>query len=391
MLANVSSRGHRVSSHRNATGLRHGAEPSAQIWVGGDGKMRYFYRPALLTLQAGLLSSNISAQVTSWDYPKLRELKAGDLFIFVGVFSLDSMTRHFKNLTASGVLTVFYATEADFGHPCSQKQKLHVREVWEYTQSNVLCCAGASRRPWRYVPPGYIPREVLASTSSSALTPQLTFVGSANVHYDKRRSCLRQVARGLMMTSVNGSTHPKLGYCVDKLCSPAECLGSCGLRVRYSLFDDNRMNGELTRSSSYLNVHKACNGSALVSNAACESFRFAPLLSAGAEIFSEHCHSADEREYEGLIKFGQVGELAAAAAVSWRSSDVSTARARAHAFKERFAPSAIFERAGITAMLSDHRARWRAVGRQHHQHLDASNLTQQTGQATTLRPAYCRQ
>ena len=39
--------------------------------------------------------------------------------------------------------------------------------------------------------------------AASAVTAKhLSFIGSSNVHYDKRRSCLRKVARGLMLAPI---------------------------------------------------------------------------------------------------------------------------------------------------------------------------------------------
>ena len=102
------------------------------------------------------LCKHATAQLTSWQWSVLEDLGPGDVFIFVGVASLDPFKRRPKALTDKGVLTGFYSTEADFAHKCSLKQSIHVREVWEYNQSNVLCCQSFSRRPWRYGRPGYI-------------------------------------------------------------------------------------------------------------------------------------------------------------------------------------------------------------------------------------------
>lgn len=373
-------------------------EPHAHIWISNDAKMRYFYRPALLTLQAGLLSANITAQLTSWQWSVLEDLGPGDVFIFVGVASLDPFKRRLKALTDKGVLTVFYSTEADFAHKCSLKQSIHVREVWEYTQSNVLCCQSFSRRPWRYVPPGYIPRTQIAASAATA--KHLSFIGSSNVHYDKRRSCLRKVARGLMLAADSSTSERNLTQCADRLCMPGFCAKTCSLRIRNGLLDDSKWDKELSGTASFLNVHKGCNGSALASVAACESFRFAPLLSAGAEIFSEHCHPADEAEYAGLIQFAPVGDLPKLAATSWRDGDVDGPQRRLEAFKQRFSPSVIFERAGITAMLAANRAVWQIGGRQAHLHVRNSSgrwgvpagggeFSSQVGSALLPRPSHC--
>lgn len=381
--------------------VRHGkrsnrTSPSAHIWMSNDAKIRFFYRPALLTIQAGLLSANLTAQITSWQWSVLEDLGPGDFFAFVGVHGLDPFKRHLKALTSQGVYTVFYSTEADFGHSCSDKQGIHVREVWEYTQSNVLCCKGTySRRPWRYVPPGYIPRTTLAP--STMVANQLTFIGSANVHYDKRRSCLRKMARGLMPPNPNANvTKAQIAFCEDKVCVPGNCAKMCALRVRSLLYDDTRLDKELNQTASFLNVHKACFANATTSIAACESFRFAPLLSAGAEVFSEHCHPADEAEYSGLIHFAPVDDLSEAVLSSWREGARSSPMQRAEAFKQRFHPRAIFERAGITAALQANAVRWRDRGRHSHSHPWNSNSSGAVVadwrplSSHAERPAYCK-
>ena len=358
----------RHAKHSNRT------SPSAHIWISNDARMQFYYRPALLTIHAGLLSANLTAQVTSWQWPILDDLGPGDFFAFIGVSGIEQMKRHLKTLTSHGVYTVFYSTEADFAVSCGVKQSYHVREVWEYTQSNVLCCSGASRRTYRYVPPGYIPRSVLSSSSAKA--KQLSFVGSANVHYDKRRRCLRNIARGLMTLSPNPNVNEsRVAYCEDKVCLPGDCAKVCALRIRSMLTNDVRLDNELKGTASFLNVHKACHANATASVAACESFRFAPLLSAGAQIFSEHCHPADEEEYRGLIHFASPDDLPKAVIASWQADEGArtSAHRRAELFKQRFDPIAIFQRAGITAALRANVAHWRRGGR--HSHLHSSNAS----------------
>jgi hypothetical protein len=384
---------------------------SAYIWVGPTPKMRFFYRPALLTLQEGLQHANISAEI-NYDTRKLHTvlptLGPGDMFVWVGVNGLDDVVRPLRNLTLHGVFTVFYSTEADFAHPCAQKQAIHVREVWEYTRSNVVCCAATSRRPWRYVPPGYLPAKQL-TTSSLPSTQRMTFIGSASIYYDKRRSCLRQVARGLMVSDRARGSKLEANFtedCSRRLCASAACAGSCPLHVLAKAFDDRSWDAALQQTSTFLNVHKACNGSATASNAACESFRLSPLLSAGAHVFSEHCHEADEEEYDGLVHFARVTDIGDATRALWRSTGPSP-RQRAAIFAERFAPSSIFQRAGLFETLAEFRAsrhRRRHSGTGHGAGLRHANQTAHPSHAHAghvptdesllapagIRPAYCK-
>ena len=339
---------------------------SAQIWV-GEGSRRgnrkavshFMYRPALLTLQAGLLSAGITASI-NYDLrllrPALKAISPADLFIWMGALDLDAIGAFaLHNLTVRGVLTVYYSTEADAWHSCAQKQKLVVREVWEYSRSNTLCCNGVYRKPWRFVPPGFIPGGQLAQPSAEQ---QLVFIGSNSRWYDMRQRCLGQIDIGLKLTRASGALPHMTASCESSFCALPDCGNySCPLRVSNTAHSDLSWKLELQRTSTFLNLHKACNDSA-VYTAACETFRFAPLLSAGAAIVSEHCHSADEADYEGLVNFAPVADLAAAATASWRdhARGATSVHERSALFAERFSPAAIFERAGITAMLAAHQA-----------------------------------
>lgn len=346
------------------------AAPSAQIWVGGSSlpssrkhgdrkaKFHFMYRPALLTLQAGLHSAGITASI-NYDLrllrPALKGISPADLFIWVGVLDLDDTGAFaLHNLTVRGVLTVYYSTEADAWHSCAEKQKLIVREVWEYSRSNTLCCNGVYRKPWRFVPPGFIPGGQLARPAAEQ---QLVFIGNTRA-YDKRQRCLEQIDLGLKLTRASRALPHIAARCESSYCALPDCGNySCPLRISSTAHSNLSWSLELQRTSTFLNLHKACNYSA-AHTAACETFRFASLLSAGAAIVSEHCHSADEADYEGLVNFAPVADLAAAATASWRdhARGATSVHERAALFAKRFSPAAIFERAGITAMLAAHQA-----------------------------------
>jgi len=220
----------------------------------------------------------------------------------------------------------------------------------------------------------------------------MVFIGSMNVWYDKRRSCVREVARGLMLAHTNG-TEPaaNVTMCSKYFCQHEQCAASCRLQLRGHLLSDQGWTQELSSASTFLNVHKACYTNRSQSDAACESFRLAPLLSAGAMVFSEHCHRSDEREYTGLVHFAPVVQLGAAAVASWRQEAIDGIilgpRKRAAAFAERFAPAVIFERAGITAMLAAHRA---GDQRNWNGFRGTSHDTNRSVGPTLRRPAYCR-
>ena len=79
-----------------------------------------------------------------------------------------------------------------------------------------------------------------------------------------------------------------------------------------------------------------------------EAVRFAVLLAVGARVVSEHANPADEREFEGLVEFVPLAELAQATTRAL-AAEAGSAAAQAQSdriaiFRERFAPRAIFER-----------------------------------------------
>ena len=132
--------------------------------------------------------------------------------------------------------------------------------------------------------------------------------------------------------------------CVHGFCAGANCAAlGCSLRLRNTAYDEASFDRQLQAGETYFSVHKHCNLTAVSSFMACESFRFAPLLSAGALVFSEHCHPEDERAYEGLVQFATISELGWQVDGEWRRLQ-STAPQRAAIFAQRFAPASILTR-----------------------------------------------
>ena len=374
----------------------------------------YMMQPAVLTLEAGFAANNFStilgggppALITSG---LLESLGPADVFVWVGVGNMEwRVNRHatgffvqttLQQLTARGVLTVFYSTESFMHMSCVKKRSLPVREIWEYTRTNTLCCPDdpAAARV-RYVPPGYHQRLHLAGSlvtggHSRASTPpkarvappRLVFFGSAVSWYWMRYSCLRHVATGLIRSWAQ--TDPQRAPQLNPQCASTAC-GRCAnaLCPLYTAHDatDARSWDTLVGGNRYfLNVHKICDWATndvdpfASSNASCESFRLASLLSAGAEVFSEHCHPADEAEYRGLVRFLPIANISDEVMAAWRAANrsststsriadggadqastdqgPSSAETRAREFSTRFAPAAIFDRAGITKLLAAHR------------------------------------
>lgn len=339
---------------------------AAQVWVPSwvNFKMEFMMRPAVLTIFEGLKSLNrsVSLHKKQSDLNLIRDLQPGDVLIWVGVGALTTMEAHVLNHTVDGVMVVFYSTEAFFAHSCRAKQSLPVHEIWEYSMSNIHHCARVASLPYRYVPPGYVPRKHLPAATAYAKPNTLAFLGSNAGFYDKRRACLRAVAHHLMVADRGGShdetPHVRnMSHCARDFCAPMNCTSSCALRVHQSTYADNSLDTLLRSGAAFLNVHKACNLSATSSVASCEAFRFSPLLSAGAAVFSEHCHPGDEEQYEDLVTFLPIKKLGAAVVDYWRDESPNAMQQRTNLFATRFAPAAIFERAGIPAALNANRIR----------------------------------
>lgn len=345
----------------------------ALVWTAAHATIRHMYLPAVLTLVEGLNAANVSVSVqhdTRNMTEEVSKLVAGDLFIWVGVWSLpDTGKPLLHRLTSQGVYTVFYSTEANFACPCKKKEDLNTREVWEYSMSNLLCCKPTANIPWRYIPPGYHPPSQLARSSPQE-AERLIFLGSTSKWYDKRRACLRQVALMLMQPSsiIDNST------CAKSMCGPAcgcdatrtmagPFLHACGTPGCSLGFLSTQKEGEIgnviAQNSAFVNLHKACNISATSSKSACESFRFAVLLSSGVQVFSEHCHEADEQVYAGLVQFLPVPHIGKAVRDFWGDSQrhgharsaAEYARTKSAAFAQRFGAATIFERAGVMPIL----------------------------------------
>ena len=112
-------------------------------------------QPAVQTIRAGLEANNFMTILGNGPIELLHSnvlstYGPGDVFVWAGVSNLEwtfakDDPRMFvrdamRNLTAKGVLTVFYSTESYLHMSCDEKRALPVREIWEYTRTNVLCC-----------------------------------------------------------------------------------------------------------------------------------------------------------------------------------------------------------------------------------------------------------
>lgn len=362
--------------------------------------IHFMMLPAVQTVQAGLEANGFATTLGGGPLELLhsavlRELGVGDVFVWVGVGNLEwtfaaNDTRMvvrdvMRNLTAKGVLTVFYSTESFLSMPCSEKRALPVREIWEYTRSNVLCCPDdPSTVRVRFVPPGYVARSTLAgatrATGSAPVRrvadrpdapPRLLFFGSVVQWYWLRKRCMVRIAQDIVNGWATGNERSaRAAAALNRQCLVTACdqcnASLCPIVIKHSMSEDSHWDATIGKHLFHLNVHKACEFGLTLSdpsaalNVSCESFRIATLLSAGADVYSERCHPTDEQEYEGLVRFLPIEKLSASVLDAWRSDPLgelagARARERVKLFARRFAPAALFERAGLPAALAAHR------------------------------------
>ena len=373
-------------------------EPRALVWSGGDTRLAFMVQPALRTIADGLRANCFNVTVGS-GARRLHaatvlkaELRDTDVFVWVGIIDYAMGIHDARRLAARGVMTVFYGTESHelWDMNCTVISRLPVHEIWQYTHSNIARCPpGRVGKTVRYVPPGHVHRTQLAPSEGAAASLRMLFLGGYRRDYDKRRACLNAVHQGLTVALLNHShgevsnhshhdnasmptqrrdgirlprsrRHPSAGTCSpDTRAQPASPT-TCPLQVASDAYTNEAWDQYVAMAPYFLNVHKACNATTHSSTAACESFRMSMLLSAGALVFSEHCHPLDEQEYADLVHFAPVPHLAPAAFASWNRVQAGgipmSPRERMQAFSRRFSPDVLFERAGLRALFSERRA-----------------------------------
>ena len=249
--------------------------------------------------------------------------------------------------------------------------------------------ATASKHRHRYVPPGYVSRSQPASLQYSS-KPKLIFFGGAHRWYPRRIECL-QFIRHRLVQMLNFSTEAISRRCYERWCDPTmlECANlTCPLTVVHTAQSESQWDAHVrnNRGGLFLNVDKACNRSgerwkptpavwadnshvATSYSRSCNTFRFSALLSAGARVFSERCHPADEHFYKGLVEFASIDQIPKAVLTAWRSSRNSAhaddeASKRIAEFDKLFSPSRILERAGVFDAIRQHRATHTPLNRQ---------------------------
>jgi hypothetical protein len=329
----------------------------------------FMYQPVLQTLRSGLEGLGAKVHILFGHrnvWPKSSRLVGGDLLVWVGIPGRDFGLVKWAKLRGRGVRSAWYNSEPMLDDrilvPKCRRSYTNafasVDEIWDYSLFNLHTCAAAAENisrvlnrslVLRYVPPG-----ALNLNLSSAETPPPDG---------------RAVFLGLIPANVSGGRHWQVGFL-----RRGECFAELERKVGHShlyhtaaVWSTEALRRLLTQHSTFLNIHKWCGTPQHVDSPA-EALRFAPLLSVGAVVLSEHVYPPDEEQYQGLVRFvnweGFAPALRRIQGVATEASDprslqappkpvsgIAEGEAARHArsveFQRRFAPVALLRAAGI--------------------------------------------
>ena len=330
----------------------------------------HMYRPLVSTLIAGFSAAKPPwpvfhgfCGINTWGHVVgghksfrglMNAVQPGDIFIWVSE-SLRDAPLH--NLSANGARIVHYQTEnvgSRFNKECnlthgftksrngseSEIRLLRlVDEVWSYDWRNVESCL-AGGVVARYVPPGAV-SELLPSANLS-MANELLFLGKVD-RGRPRAFCLRLISDTFSLLARNNGT--------DK----------SRIRTVSSAFNDTAQATIFERASAFLQLsqettcigaHTPARWRTQVAPAATglDTFRVVQLLRHRAFVIGHRTNPRDEQEFAGIMSFVRVDDIAAEL-VRFRAMSLEErariVEERCSRFRQRFAPHAIFERAGV--------------------------------------------
>ena len=328
-----------------------------QLWhaTGPQNRLGWLYAPVVNSLRLGfatvatvsvrLIGGRLGVSTRSQAFRDLLEsLNQGDVLVFIGV-KPGHIKIPWDQLRSRGALTVLYETEPN-ALTCRHKMPLSARpdELWSYSHRVLEMCKSAYPVR-RYVPPGHIDRAALAAEGAATSTDLAKDAPS----------------RG-------GETELLfLGYPFFKGRQP--CYGKLQLAL------GQRVNATWSVSSAaefdtwwaeqgshvvHLNLHKRGTGDVQTgSGSVCsdsatepfEAFRAALLLSRGAQLLSQRSDERDEAEFDGLVHFAALGDMATLLPKLLQRVRTRAQLRIAARYRERFEPQRLFARAGIYERL----------------------------------------
>jgi len=308
--------------------MHHGAAspqetPSAFVWQmasGGGFNLTHMYMPFLTTFVEGFLHADrwkVNQQhIKSTEIIKRMVEDAtpakGDIFVWVGQPGSDIVD--FQALQKSGVHSVFVNLEPESN--CRYRLKPGLSEIWTYSWKNIDDCEPADNVVMqRYVPSGFLQHST--KTIHQAAHLQASFFGQPGY----RKNCYELI----------------------------EHQFGDALEATSNVWSDAEYQEYIRLHSIFVHLPKFCQEKAPVTSA-----RMSSLLSSEAFVISLHGYPKDEAEFQGLVTFAPLEKMYEAYV---NISVLSAAERRAKAsrirkaYAKRFAPSSIFERAGIYNLL----------------------------------------
>lgn len=273
--------------------------------------------------------------------PVLQLAQAGDIFIWIGE-RYDPKVAPFPWFSDRGVTTIHYKTENVGTSYYSCKRYPWLDEVWTFSWHGIdTCREKANGTRWRYVPPGaYMYDMPIRGSVNLSATSDLVFFGKVD-RSTTRWPCLARIAKQKSMHCTNGATDADESACLR-------------FHTISNAFDESSFKGVMSQYLFFLNLHKTCG----LENVQADAVRISKLLAYGGLVVSERSYARDEFEYENTTSFVSIArigeELARLRSLS--AADLARLQAqRVSTFRQRFAPSEIFRRAGIYTDLLTHR------------------------------------
>ena len=166
-------------------------------------------------------------------------------------------------------------------------ESLDVDEIWDYAWRNIDFCARWGKRPpkMRFVPPGWdedVPREEGKDVVSRH---PVLFLGQI---FKSRRQCFQTLQQQVFPSGEN-----KIGFPTPSL-----------LQVADAAYNETAYRKQIAGKGFFVNFHKT--GCFDNENYGLEVFRVAKLLSWGKIVLSTPCFAPDMAEWGEVVDFGRV-------------------------------------------------------------------------------------
>eukprot|EP00466_Bigelowiella_natans_P006706 jgi/Bigna1/86362/estExt_fgenesh1_pg.C_100033 len=275
------------------------------------------------------------------------EAKISDVAIFVGE-DVSSLFYFIRLLKQRGVITVWYQTgfQNDLAALKANQSMVPYRcidyvglsdifhEVWDTGLGNVDTISACRNAPKaRHLPVGFLNRSprMHSPTKQSGSMPQLVLFGKEGLGASLSL-CWQHLQQSTLL-----SRH----------------LGVVDEGLNEHNFRSHIEGSEGGEDKIFLSIHNQCEVSANGKTAR-PSLKTGPLLSTGALLISERCHPKEEKLWEGIVDFVEVGRIEETYLKIARMSSedrIMLSQKRLEMFKSRFSPLLLMKRANIVPEL----------------------------------------